>query len=114
MRLALLLPLLIAFAPVMAPAADAPLPTTSVVMRVRAQVAELLGKRPTDVDVGRSLAAQGADELDLVELVMAVEEEFGVSITDDEIGRHGAWNTLSVQRLAEIIQKLRRTQQPKL
>lgn len=42
----------------------------------------------------------GADSLDVVELVMAMEEEFRVEITDDEAGR---LNTGTVQDLYDLI-----------
>jgi acyl carrier protein len=98
-----------------APAGDAPIPLNEIVIRVRAQVAGVLNKRPTDVAMGRALAAQGADELDIVEIIMALEEEFHVTIPDDAVEEHGGqWNTLNVQRLAQIIQRQKRDQRSTL
>ncbi len=43
----------------------------------------------------------GADSLDVVELIMNIEDEFGVSISDEE-----AANLFSVQRIVEYLDKL--------
>lgn len=63
-----------------------PNPTTEA--RLIAILAETL-----DIDAGRITADQslftdlGADSLDLVEVVLAVEEEFGFEIRDDDMER---------------------------
>ena len=52
--------------------------------RVRKIVVEHLGVEEDKVIVGASFIDDlGADSLDTVELVMAVEEEFGIEIPDD-------------------------------
>ncbi len=71
--------------------------------RVRSEVAQILNKKPAEIDVAKPLAAQGADELDIVEIVMALEEAFGFEIPDEAIGDNT--NTLTVQKLAEIVSK---------
>ena len=43
----------------------------------------------------------GADSLDVVELIMNIEDEFGVSISDEE-----AANLFTVQRIVEYLEKL--------
>ena len=43
----------------------------------------------------------GADSLDVVELIMNIEDEFGVSISDEE-----AANLVTVQRIVEFLEKL--------
>lgn len=43
----------------------------------------------------------GADSLDVVELIMNVEDEFGVSISDEE-----AVNLVTVQKIVEFLEKL--------
>ena len=43
----------------------------------------------------------GADSLDVVELIMNIEDEFGVSISDEE-----AANLVTVQRIVDFLEKL--------
>ena len=43
----------------------------------------------------------GADSLDVVELIMSIEDEFGVSISDEE-----AANLVTVQRIVDYVEKL--------
>jgi acyl carrier protein len=64
-------------------------------------------KDSAQIDVSKPLVAQGADELDIVEIVLAVEEAFGVEITDSVLEGHvgEASKTLTVQKLAEIVSK---------
>ena len=53
--------------------------------RVRAIIVEQLGVDPTDVTMEASFRDDlEADSLDLVELIMAFEEEFGGEISDEE------------------------------
>ncbi len=53
--------------------------------RVRAIIAEQLGVKLEEVTDGASFIEDlGADSLDTVELVMALEEEFGVEIPDED------------------------------
>ena len=53
--------------------------------RVRAIIVEQLGVDPTDVTMEASFRDDlEADSLDLVELIMAFEEEFGGDISDEE------------------------------
>lgn len=57
----------------------------AVADRVRAIIAEQLGVKPEEVTDGASFIEDlGADSLDTVELVMALEEEFGVEIPDED------------------------------
>lgn len=60
----------------------------------RAQVNEVLvrelGVKPEDVTPDANIIADlGADSLDTVEIVMALEEEFDIQITDEEAERCG-------------------------
>lgn len=53
--------------------------------RVRDIIVDQLGVDPTDVGMDASFRDDlEADSLDLVELIMAFEEEFGGDISDDE------------------------------
>ena len=53
--------------------------------RVRLEVATILKKDSAQIDATKPLVAHGADELDIVEIVMAVEEAFKVEIPDSAI-----------------------------
>ena len=57
----------------------------SIFERVRDLVTEQLGVEEDEVVIGASFIDDlGADSLDTVELVMALEEEFDIEIPDDE------------------------------
>ena len=43
----------------------------------------------------------GADSLDVVELIMSLEDEFGISISDDE-----AQNLTTVKNIVEYLEKI--------
>lgn len=56
--------------------------------RVRAIIVEQLGVEPSEVTMDASFRDDlDADSLDLVELIMAFEEEFGGDISDEEAQR---------------------------
>jgi acyl carrier protein len=78
---------------------------------VRSEVATILKKDSAQIDVAKPLVAQGADELDIVEIVMAVEEAFKVQIPDSAVGENvgEVSKTLTVQKLAEIVVKQQKT-----
>ncbi|MDC1528508.1 acyl carrier protein [Gammaproteobacteria bacterium] len=58
---------------------------SSVEERVKKIVAEQLGVKKEEVNTGSSFVEDlGADSLDTVELVMALEEEFETEIPDEE------------------------------
>ncbi len=59
--------------------------------RVRAIIAEQLGVKLEEVtDTASFIEDLGADSLDTVELVMALEEEFGVEIPDEDAEKMGS------------------------
>ena len=58
---------------------------SDVAQKVKAIIAEQLGAKVEDVIDGASFVDDlGADSLDTVELVMALEEEFGIEIPDED------------------------------
>ena len=56
----------------------------STLERVTALVAQQLDLDPADVLQETSLEDMGGDSLDQVELVLNVEDEFGIEFTDEE------------------------------
>ena len=57
----------------------------AVADKVRSIIAEQLGVKPEEVTPTASFIDDlGADSLDTVELVMALEEEFGIEIPDED------------------------------
>lgn len=57
----------------------------SIEEKVREIIANQLGVEPAEVLPEASFVDDlGADSLDLVELIMAMEEEFGVEVPDEE------------------------------
>ena len=72
---------------------------SDVVERVRKIVVEQLGVKEDEVTLGASFVDDlGADSLDTVELVMALEEEFETEIPDEE-----AENITTVQLAVDYI-----------
>ena len=58
---------------------------SDVTQKVRSIIAEQLGVKVEEVtDTASFVDDLGADSLDTVELVMALEEEFGIEIPDEE------------------------------
>ena len=56
--------------------------------KIIALVAEKLGKKDEEISLTSRLVEDlGADSLDVVELIMAFEDEFGVSLPDEEIAK---------------------------
>jgi acyl carrier protein len=59
-------------------------PESDVAKRVAVIIVEQLGVEAEEVKPGASMEDLGADSLDAVELVMAVEAEFGIEIPDED------------------------------
>ena len=59
----------------------------AVEQRVKSIIVEVLGVDAEAVTLEVSFADLGADSLDIVELVMAFEEEFGIEIPDEDAER---------------------------
>jgi acyl carrier protein len=69
--------------------------------KVRQIIVEQLGVEPSEVTPAASFVEDlGADSLDRVELIMALEETFGVEIPDEE-----AEKISTVQNAIDYIQK---------
>lgn len=72
----------------------------SIAERVKKIVVEQLGVKEDDVTNQASFVDDlGADSLDTVELVMALEEEFGIEIPDEE-----AEKITTIQQAIDYIQ----------
>jgi acyl carrier protein len=74
---------------------------------VRNIVARQLSLDGSAIDVGAPLSKQkvAADELDVVEIIMSVEETFGIEIQDEEVStpKGNLSDVVTVRRLADIV-----------
>ncbi|KAG8635991.1 hypothetical protein MANES_16G087900v8 [Manihot esculenta] len=68
---------------------------------VQSTIAKQLSIEESTVAAETKFADLGADSLDTVEIMMALEEQFGVSI-----GEEGAQNIVTVQDAADLIEKV--------
>jgi acyl carrier protein len=73
-------------------------------------LAKQLGKNPGEINTWRSLNDLGADELDLVEVIMELEEELHISMPDDALvkasgssKREDLLSGLTVEKLAAVV-----------
>ena len=70
--------------------------------KVRAALASQFEIDPESITPETNLIDDlGADSLDVVELIMNIEDEFGIAISDEE-----AANLYTVQRMVEYLDKL--------
>ena len=70
--------------------------------KVQKALAEQFEVSPDTITLDPNLIDDlGADSLDVVELIMSIEDEFGVSISDEE-----AANLVTVQRIVDYVEKL--------
>lgn len=67
------------------PTLSGPAPTPALVA-VQAIIARQLGLRPESIKPESTFAALGADDLDVVEIVMATEEALDITIPDEALG----------------------------
>ena len=69
--------------------------------KVKALIAEQLCISPDDIsDEADIVHDLGADSLDVVEMLMTLEDEFGIKLKDDEVNK-----IRSVKAICEIIEK---------
>jgi len=88
-----------------ATAAESAVDVANATQRVQRLVQQQLGVAANTLDHSKPLAALGMDELDLVELVMALEEEFDISIPDEAVEPAGrSWqDSVTTRRLVDIV-----------
>jgi len=73
--------------------------------RIKAELGRILNREPEDLDTHRPMMAQGANDLQIVELVLAVERSFQVKVPDSRIGSRtgeGA-SALTIEQLADAV-----------
>jgi acyl carrier protein len=76
-----------------------------VAERIKAELGRILNRAPAEFDTRKPLVAQGANDLQIVELVLAVERAFQVKVPDSRIGSRtgeGA-SALTIDQLANAI-----------
>ena len=70
--------------------------------KVQKALAEQFEVSPDTITLDTNLVDDlGADSLDVVELIMSIEDEFGVSISDED-----AANLITVQKIVDFVEKL--------
>ena len=70
--------------------------------KVQRALAEQFEVSPDTITLDTNLIDDlGADSLDVVELIMSIEDEFGVSISDED-----AANLITVQRIVDYVEKI--------
>ena len=70
--------------------------------KVQKALAEQFEVSPDTITLDTNLVDDlGADSLDVVELIMSIEDEFGVSISDEE-----AATLVTVQRIVDYVEKI--------
>ena len=72
-----------------------------IIEKVKELLAEQLGiDAKTIADDANILEELGADSLDIIEMLMTLEDEYGVTIPDDQINQ-----VKTVRQVAELIEK---------
>jgi hypothetical protein len=102
-----------AFALAQVAAAGPPLPVLQVIDTVRGLAAEEIGVKKSDIDTFTSLADQGFDETSLRSLIVSVQQEFSVVISELEIHQAKAREPnvpLSVRVIAELVVRHQRSE----
>lgn len=90
------------------PMPPAPKDAKDTAGQIQKIVAKLLDLNPNEVPINTPLAKlkKPADELDVVEIIMTVEETFNIEIKDDELGGSdiNAVTNITVQQLADLVE----------
>ncbi len=75
-----------------------------IIEKVKELLAEQLGMDVNEIhDDSNILEDLGADSLDIIEMLMTLEDEYGVTIPDDQIGQ-----VKTVKQVAELIEKCKK------
>lgn len=75
--------------------------------KVRAVVAKKLKKDVSEIEITKPLSEQGANELDVVEIVMALDDTFKISLPDEavKLERRFMNTNLTVQQFSVLVSK---------
>lgn len=72
--------------------------------KVKELVAEQLGISQDEIKLESNIVEDlGADSLDVIEMLMTLEEEYGISIPDDQIGQ-----VKTIGQIVELIENLKK------
>ena len=75
-----------------------------VLEKVKTLVAEQLGISADEIKAESNIIEDlGADSLDVIEMLMALEEEYGISIPDEEINQ-----IKTIAQIVELIEKCKK------
>lgn len=75
-----------------------------IIEKVKELLAEQLGMDVKEIhDDSNILEDLGADSLDIIEMLMTLEDEYGVTIPDDQIGQ-----VKTVKQVADLIEKCKK------
>ncbi len=91
---------------------EATTPDSPMLVNIQSIIAEQLGLKAADVNPELTFAAVGADDLDLVEITMEVEERFDIAIRDDALvhaagkqDAHTLCDHLTIRKFATVAEK---------
>ncbi len=75
-----------------------------IIDKIKELVAEQLGiSKDTIQDTSNIVDDLGADSLDVIEMLMTLEEEYGITIPDDQISK-----VRTISEIAELIEKCKK------
>jgi len=82
---------------------DSPLTRDAVAELVKTQLAEILEKSPSEIDLALSFADLGADSLALIELVEAIEEQLTPLVSEFHINDEDLEGLTTVQEAVDYV-----------